>query len=316
MNILYKWLRSSILGLIFLSITGLVAAEQRSEISAAESPATKKSEQITCGTEEEPASRVLSYKTLITLAGKKERDMRYYLSPRNVAGLLEKIVLVDVRQQEIYSSYHMPGAINIQPHAIRAMKSLKQRKLVLVDEGYNFSRMEKLAVKLREAGFKETYILDGGLTSWHKAGGKITGDKIKLRKVNRLTPLAYEKQMKYNSWYPLILRKTSPENRTLINLPGSIEVDVRDKKTEAATAAIDKLISSELEQRKNIELVLISGEGLPEWYAEEIAKKINYQNIYILNGGVTAFKEHIHRREVAANNPQKYGGKKRCHLKK
>ena len=81
----------------------------------------------------------------------------------------EDVQLIDVRTPEEFSSGHINGAENVTYDADFAEKLAKLDKsqpiAVYCNKG---GRSAKSAALLKEAGFKEIYDLDGGLSAWIK----------------------------------------------------------------------------------------------------------------------------------------------------
>ena len=85
--------------------------------------------------------------------------------------------VLDVRTPKEYSSGHLESAVNMNwngDHFMEEVKSLDPSKPVLV-YCRTANRSSKAASALRNAGFNNVYVLDGGIVKWRAAGMPVTG---------------------------------------------------------------------------------------------------------------------------------------------
>ena len=84
-------------------------------------------------------------------------------------------ILVDVRTTEEYESGHIQNALNFDFYSESFLKEIlsldKSASIVLYCRTQN--RSTKTANYLKENGFKEITVLEGGITSWVKNGNDL-----------------------------------------------------------------------------------------------------------------------------------------------
>ncbi len=74
--------------------------------------------------------------------------------------------LIDLRDEEAFAAYHVPGAENIRPAALLSSDVARNEKLVLYsDDGVRAAQAWFL---LRAEGYKAVYMLSGGLDGWKR----------------------------------------------------------------------------------------------------------------------------------------------------
>ena len=105
------------------------------------------------------------------LAGKlRKRNPAFAISVESVLRKLkgkQEIILIDVRKRDEFEKFRIPGSINIPLFAIRTKAFLKSKSLVLVNEGYNYTQLERECAYLRKSGFR-VWLLNGGLYYWRQ----------------------------------------------------------------------------------------------------------------------------------------------------
>lgn len=98
--------------------------------------------------------------------------MTELITPQRAKQLLEEenALLIDVREPEEYASLHIPGAY-LQPLSVLAHLPADddaQRPVVFFCNSGN--RTAAAMQKLEQRGHSRTFIIDGGLTAWQRAG--------------------------------------------------------------------------------------------------------------------------------------------------
>lgn len=130
--------------------------------------------------------------------------------------------LVDVRTPEAYASAHIPDSLNIARSALKTKAFLRDTPVVLVDGGWGDPILENEWQRLREAGFSEVHILQGGVNAWRSAGGKIEGTAGEAA-INRLTGYEALTACAYPDW--VIVQADTVEVARLDNtLPGYLRI--------------------------------------------------------------------------------------------
>ena len=296
--------------------TPVVEQQNKYKTATSEAKGPTKNDDGDCYLEQEAKDQqTITYADLIEKAGKSQRDISKYISVKKFASKSKKIIKVDIRPPELFNKYHITGSINLNPFELKGKNYLKAKQLVIIDSGYRFDQVESLAEDLKSKGFKSVKIVDGGITAWTRYGGRIDGDIIEAKKVNQISAQEYEIQQKYSGWLPLVIRNTNPEKSVLIPIPNAIEIDVRKKSETEVIKQIDKVLSSQLEQKQEPELLLIADQNLPKWYAATLGNKIAYPNLYVLEGGLQGYIEQAQKRQLAAKYDGHKTGAVRCSQK-
>lgn len=91
----------------------------------------------------------------------------------------KKTVILDVRTPEEVAEGHLPGAKNIDVQDELFQQNIEQLNknktyLLYCRSG---KRTAVAGAKMKAAGFKKVYMMDGGITSWKEKGKPVTNDK-------------------------------------------------------------------------------------------------------------------------------------------
>jgi phage shock protein E len=84
-------------------------------------------------------------------------------------------VIVDVRRPEEFAAGHIPGAININSAGFSEQidgLDTEATYLIYCQWGARSAGVREL---MREAGFREVYEIEGGVSAWEAAGLPVTG---------------------------------------------------------------------------------------------------------------------------------------------
>jgi len=91
----------------------------------------------------------------------------------------KKTVILDVRTPEEVAEGHLAGAknINVQDDLFQvSIDQLDKNKTYLL-YCRSGKRTAVAGAKMKAAGFKKVYMLDGGITAWKEKGKPLTNDK-------------------------------------------------------------------------------------------------------------------------------------------
>lgn len=83
------------------------------------------------------------------------------------------LAFVDVRDAEAWSRGHVPGALHIPMSEVGVRVSelpWEVRVVTYCDDG---SMSRQAVAFFRERGMEDTFVLEGGLAAWRKAGGEV-----------------------------------------------------------------------------------------------------------------------------------------------
>ena len=113
------------------------------------------------------ASKPVDLKTVVSKLAQTN-----YVQPDEVAGwIIDKepgFIVVDVRSQDDYAKYSIPGSINIPITDILGDEMLqdieKDKTVVLVSNGN--TKASQAWILLKQLGYKDVYVLQGGMNRW------------------------------------------------------------------------------------------------------------------------------------------------------
>lgn len=95
-------------------------------------------------------------------------DARCAISVERVAQLRSQphTLVVDLRPKEAFSLAHIDGAINATPTDLHTKPYWRSRRVVLVGSGKGEHQLLQLCSSLKQAGYSEVHVLNGGMLAW------------------------------------------------------------------------------------------------------------------------------------------------------
>jgi len=87
-----------------------------------------------------------------------------------------KRMIVDLRDEKAFNRFHIPGALNILPHHVKGKAFIRNRAVLLVDDGRGHKQAQAVCGELRELGVDAT-VLRGGLRHWRDQGRPLVGGR-------------------------------------------------------------------------------------------------------------------------------------------
>ncbi|GJM14745.1 MAG: rhodanese [Thermodesulfobacteriota bacterium] len=126
---------------------------------------------------------IIIFATLLTLSGtlfaeqEKESDIKI-VSVQEANELIEEnnknpeFVILDVRTIEEHETGHIPDSVNINYKSsnFRDQISELDKEKIYVTYCRSGARSTKSAEIMKEVGFENIYMIDGGIVAWKKAG--------------------------------------------------------------------------------------------------------------------------------------------------
>jgi rhodanese-related sulfurtransferase len=228
----------------------------------------------------------------------KKRNLAYLISPDSVLRKLKEkrgLVIVDVREMDDFRRFKIPGSINIPAFALSKKPFLKSKTLVLVNEGFNYSKLEQACQRLRKSGFHNVSILIGGLSHWREKGLPIEGDVFAQKSLNKIPPREFFAERNYEN---LVLVDVSgimsPEASSL--MPGALSVPYRKQ----AKKFVHEL-KEVLQPHKNdplISVLIFNQNGRYPQRMEGLIRKAGIKNVFYLKDGLEGYKTFLQKQAL------------------
>ena len=230
-----------------------------------------------------------------------DRDWSLYVGAEAAAQMAQDpggTLWVDVRSAEAYGRARIPGSLQIPLHAVKTKGFLKDRRVVLVDEGHGSFRLEEECRKLREMGFSNLSLWHGGMNAWRQLGGKWEGSGDP--DADRVAPIALRDIARATDWLVVDAGGGSTHR-----FDGCQAIPFDAPKKEGFVSALNAAIAAQ-PQVATVLIATETGDG----YADiaETAGKIDAL-VYYLEGGWKAWEAHRrmmeaipHARTVVSRN--------------
>ena len=243
----------------------------------------------------------------------RKRDPAFAISVESVLRKLkkkEKIVLVDVRNREKFEKFRIPGSINIPLFAIKTKTFLKHKPLVLINEGYHYSPLERECKRLRDSGFTAVWVLNGGLNAWREKGATLNGDIFAQKELNRVPPQIFFEEKNYENWVVIdISRSESSEGYYLI--PHAIAIPFIDNAGKFVSSI--KRVMERHEKTPFLCFLILNENGEQYEKIEKHIEEVGLRNIFYLKEGLMGYKGFL-KQQALMRQPKEHSRKtlKKC----
>ena len=217
-----------------------------------------------------------------------ERNPDFYIAPEVVLEKFRKneVILVDVRGKDDFNKFRIPGAISIPAFGIKNNPLLKSKNLILTNEGYCYTHLERECKSLKEAGFT-VLILDGGLNAWRRIGGPIEGEVFPQDELNKVPPQAFFEEKNYKHWIVINISQSSAQDL----IPGVVSIP-SSKDSKSFLSAINKVVrENKNDQFSSILIATQNGDGYDQ--IETLIRHIQFGNIFFLKGGIEGYEDFL-----------------------
>ncbi len=96
-------------------------------------------------------------------------------------------VLIDTRNNTQYQKFSIPGSLNIPQHVIKTKAFLKNKHIILINDGRNTIGLNKTCHELKAAGF-QTQVVIGGLNGWFKISNPNSNEPHAVAELEYMSP--------------------------------------------------------------------------------------------------------------------------------
>ncbi len=224
--------------------------------------------------------------------GTQQRQTACYISAQTAHQQLadKTAFFIDLRDRQAFQHYRIPGSLNMAAHTLKTKMFLKAKPLILFNEGHSYQVLEKLCVNLREAGFSQVAILEGGLNQWQKPVGNLQGNLLALRYLDNMTAAQFWQERDYEYW--LVVNISSIDDKQqlssdVLNLWFSNNAEKWRKQLIAAVAKHTQTTSV----YPYILIVSARGDNYPK--VKATLRETDLTNVFYLQGGIQAYQQFI-----------------------
>lgn len=220
--------------------------------------------------------------------------------------------IVDVRSPEQFNRFHIANSINIPEYLIKTKNFLRQSHFVLVNEGRNLNSLRNTCEELRQSGFSNATVLEGGLFSWNANNRSLEGDVEGSLSLNRLSASELFESRLSPNWFVIDVSSSDNKKDVIKWLPAKVTTLPLTKKFNSVTA----IMSVIQEQRKinhSSQILLIGNDDAAyERIDVQLKSKGMASGVLRLSGGIGSYREHIGKQlalwnqQKKQNQPRKY----------
>ena len=206
------------------------------------------------------------------------------------SGLAQKAVIIDTRSAERFARMHIPRSLNLPAFAVKSRADLRERPLVLVDEGFAPGLLLEEAASLRRLGFNHVVVLDGGLAAWIRQGRAVEGTESTPLALTSLSVSDFMRTRRSVEWRALEMKSQTSGVRPL---EFAVEVD-RPEDLAKALRGFGQAVAG----RQAPRILVIAPDQATCARIEARMGATNPAPIYYLTGGRAALD--VYRREQKA----------------
>lgn len=209
-----------------------------------------------------------------------------------------RIFLIDVRNRKAFGTLRIPGTLNMPLYAVKTQPFLKSRPIVLVNEGFAGSLLERECRQLDQKGFKAS-ILTGGLNAWRYRNGPLEGNLFEVKAFSTVTSRIFHQEKDLTKTIVIDVSEIrSSTSRQLI--PAAIhlpQIGASAKQPIQNFSASDLNASvREIKKNPNSAILITNQDGKGYEHIEKTIAKANLGPVFYLAGGLSGysrFLEHL-----------------------
>jgi rhodanese-related sulfurtransferase len=217
-----------------------------------------------------------------------------YIKPADLEGMLAhqdtKTTIIDVRNRQRYNCYHLEGALNIAPRFIKDKTFLKDRDVILVDDGFNPCPALNLVRDLKKHGFKQVMVLAGGMDFWESSGRRVAGAGRSYGSYHAMLPMELQLAIACKEIFPIIVDLTDDKSGTKLELTGTVKIACAKGSEKQIISRIKNMqIEYGADDAWKRPVVLIDRDGTTSQGLVPSARAEGMHNVYFLKDGLSGW---------------------------
>ncbi len=193
-------------------------------------------------------------------------------------------VLVDTRSKAAFDRFHIDGAVNFSGAEIRTKAYLADKLIVLLGDGKGDQALYALCAELKNAGFRKTRVLRGGLQAWVLDNKPAIGIAPNYSDFASLSPAE-------------LFQESKISDNAVIGLPDTHKLaDVLPmmvKATGNGSEAIKAFIKKRKKPNSLRNIILVTNERFENGQLADLAKLAKPDPLLVYTGSEAAYRQFL-----------------------
>lgn len=221
---------------------------------------------------------------------------------------VQDVLLVDVRPSRSFSRVRIPRSVNIPLFAVKSKTFLRGKDVVLVNEGFQVSLLERECRTLQSVGMKSVRVLEGGIVSWAAMGGPLEGDAVALQELRMVDPGALAAEGASRAHLSIVIEGSAEKTSSL--LPDARYVPF-DSGGEGFLTRLGATLRDAGVGRSST-VLLVDGTGSTYARLQVLLRDAKFRganpaNIYFLAGGLEGYRAYLERQMALIKGLERVG---------
>lgn len=204
------------------------------------------------------------------------------------------LLWVDIREDKPDAGATIPNSIHIPARDLAGKVFLRNKALLLFDNGFAAARNLDLLGQLQAAGFNNVRVLAGGLNAWRHAGGVVSGDSLIHATLDQVSPAQFYAEREFSDIKLLDFSRQAPDKKS--------DDDLRRLLRQAVAGPGERQVAA-------ARILLMTDAGLDYDRFRRIADKAGLPPLYFLQGGKQGYRTYLQRQLAVWNRPAEKQGK-------
>ena len=234
-----------------------------------------------------------------------------FIKPHAARLSAQSTLIVDIRPQQAFAQYRIPGSIRVPLYALGKKPFLKGRSILIVGAPPIALTSPSLCDDLQQWGLHDAKVLDRGIAAWQHSGGTLEGTQPSSQALLAITPSKLFGATGARDW--LIVTPDSAVD-TLQPLFPQAKVETLAG-TREQTARIERWLAEKTDTAAKAILIATAHDNAAHQAAiEQLLRRFAEHDIYVLEGSVSAYRTFLDTRRALLARPagSRIHDEKRC----
>ncbi len=233
------------------------------------------------------------------LAAPPAATQHCFVKPRTARLSAQSTLIVDIRPQQAFAQYRIPGSIRIPLYALGKKPFLKGRPLLIVGAPRIVLTSPNLCDDLKRWGLHDAKVLDRGIAAWQHSGGTFEGTQPSIQALLAIKPGELFVATGARDW--LIVTPDSTIDTVQSLFP---RAEIQTLGENAHMAQTERWFAEESKTAAKAVLIATAKDNTAHQATiEQMLKHFADRDIYVLDGGIAAYRAFLDTRRALLARP-------------
>lgn len=198
-----------------------------------------------------------------------------------------RVALIDLRPAVEYQVFHIENSLSIDLAVLQSKPYWRDKTLVLIGGGKLDQEIYTSCARLKQVGYKQVYVLNGGMLAWLAQNQAVIGRPISAQQQARLNDAEFWKEVQGGTAF-LVLSK----EHSAFQAEFPLSVVLPQVSAEALRTVVERRRKT-MRSPKPMSVVLMTNSGISDEQIRNLQQAVIPETLLVYTEGLDAYKRQV-----------------------